>query len=81
MPRNTGHEANGQEHRYNREGGRNHGKANFVGSINRRLIGRFAHAHVPDDVFDFHNSVIHQNPGHKAKREQRHGVEREAQQV
>ncbi len=36
---------------------------------------------MPDDIFDFHDSVIDQHPGDEAEREQRHGVEREAQKV
>ena len=36
---------------------------------------------MPDDIFNFHNGVIDQDPGYKTKRQQRHGVQREAHQV
>ena len=70
LPRNPGHQANWQKHCDNRKCGRNHGKPDFISGINRSLIGGFAHPHMPDDIFNFHNGIIDQHPGHKTKGKQ-----------
>jgi hypothetical protein len=48
-----------------REGGGDHRQADLVGRLHRRLIGRFAHAQVAHDVFDFDDGVIDQNADHQ----------------
>ena len=70
LTRNTGHKTNRQEHRDNRHRRRQHGKADFVGGIDRCLIRGFAHAHMADDILDLDDGIIDKDTGHKAQGEQ-----------
>ncbi len=60
----------GDKHRDDRRGDGDHGQTDFVGRLHRGAIGRFAHADVADDVFDFDNRIIDQNAGHQRDAEQ-----------
>ena len=54
------HETNRQKHRDDGERGGQHRQPNFLRAIERRLVGRLAHLHVPHDVFTHHNRVVNQ---------------------
>ena len=81
LPDDAAHERHRQEDGDDREGGRDHRQADLVGRVDRGLIGRFAHPHVPDDILDLHDRVVDQHAGHQAQREQGDHVEREAEQA
>ncbi|MCY1171287.1 hypothetical protein D9M73_113920 [compost metagenome] len=81
LPRNARHQADRQEYRDDRHSGSEHGQADFVGSVDRGLIGRFAHAHVAHDVLNLHDRIVDQHARDQAQRHQRHVVEREAHQL
>jgi len=42
-----------------RQADRDHGEADFVGSLQCRAIGRFAHPHVAHDILDLDDSIVH----------------------
>ena len=44
-------------------------------------VGRLAHAQVAHDVLDLDDRVVDQDADHQRQRQQRHDVEREAEQV
>ena len=71
------HEAHGQKHRDDGEGGRHHREADLVRRVDGRLIAALAHAHVAHDVFDFDDGIVHQHAGHQRQPEQRDLIERE----
>ena len=53
------------------------GQPDFVSRVHRRPVRALAHAHVPDDVFDFDDGIIHQDSRHQRERGQRDLIERE----
>ncbi len=73
----AGHQRDREEHGDDRHGRRQHGEADLVGRVERGLIGRFAHAHVPDDVLDLDDRVVDQHAGDQAHRHRRHEVQRD----
>ena len=73
----AGHQRDREEHRDDRHGRRQHREADFVGGVERRLIGRLAHAHVADDVLDLDDRVVDQHAGDQAHGHRRHEVERD----
>ena len=81
LPRQTRHQPDRQEHRDDRHGGGEHREADFVGSIDRSLVRRFPHPHVPHDIFDLDDRIVDQHAGHQAQGEQTDPVEREAHQI
>ena len=62
-PAMTAHEARRHEHRHDRQADRDDGEADLVGRFERRLVGRFAHADVADDVLDLDDRIVDQNAG------------------
>ena len=81
LPRNAGHQRDGQEHGDDRHGRRKHGEADLVGGVERRLVGGFAHSHVPDDILDLDDRVVDQHTRDQAHRQQRQPVQRDSHQV
>ena len=79
MARDTRHQRDRQEHGDDRRRRCKHGESDLVGGIERGLIARLAHAHVPDDVLDLNNRVIDKDARDQAHRHRRHEVERDAQ--
>ena len=74
----AGHQRDREEHRDDRHRRRQHGEADLVRGVERGLIGRLAHAHVPDDVLDLDDRVIDQHAGDEAHRHRRHEVQGDA---
>ena len=70
LARNARHQADRQEHRDDTERRRHNGQTDFIGGIDRRLIGRFAHPHMAHDILDLHDRIIDQNARDKSQREQ-----------
>ena len=56
----------GDEHRDDRQADGDDREADFVGRLERRLVGRFAHPDVADDVLDLDDGVVDQNAGARA---------------
>ena len=81
LPRNAAHKTDGREDRGNRQRNRDHREADLVRRLQRRLIGRFAHAHVAHDVLDLDDRVVDQNARHQRDREQAHQIEREPERA
>ena len=75
------HEADRREDRHDRGGDRDDGEADFVGGFERGAIGGLAHAHVPHDVLDLDDGVVHQNAGDDGDREQADEVQRKADRL
>ncbi len=73
------HEAHRREHGDDGQRNGDDGEADLVGGFQRGAIGRFAGAHVADDVLDFDDGVVHQDARHQGQGEERHQIEREAQ--
>ncbi len=71
LARHARHQRDGQEHRDDRHRRRDDREADFVGGIDRRLIGGLAHAHVPHDILDLDDRIVNQHPRDEAQREQR----------
>ena len=66
-PEMPGISADRQEHGDDRHGRREHGQPDLVGGVDRRLIGRFAHAHVADDILDLDDRVVDQHARDQAQ--------------
>ena len=81
LARDAGHQRDGQEDRDDRHRRRHNREADFVGGVDRSLIGRLAHTHMSDDILDLDDRVVDQYPGDKAERQQRQAVERKAHQI
>ena len=81
LARHTGHQANWQEDCNNTKTGRDNRQSDLVRRVDRCLIGRFAHPHMPHDILDLHNRIVDEHPGHKAERKQRQEVEVEPDQI
>ena len=64
------HEGGRQEHRDQREGGRDHRQADLVGRLHRGLQRRLAHAQVPHDVLDLDDGVVDEDADHQRQAEQ-----------
>ncbi len=79
--RHTAHEGGRQKDGNQREGGGDHGKADFVRRLHGCFVGRLAHAQVAHDVFDLDDGIIDQDAHHERHRKQGHDIEREAHQV
>ena len=77
----AGHKADRQEHRDDRHGRRQHRQPDFVSGVDRCLIGRFAHPHVPHDILDLDDRVVDQHAGDQAQGQERHAIERKAKQI
>ena len=74
----AGHQRDRQEHGDDRHGRCKHRQADLVGGIDRRLIARFAHAHVAHDILDLDDRVVDENARDQAHRQQRQEVEGDA---
>ena len=79
-PQDAAHEQDGYEHRRQREGHREDGKADFARSLEGRLHAAFAHLHVAHDVFEHHDGVVHHEADGEGEGHQREIVQRVAQQ-
>ena len=75
------HEAHWREHRDDGAGDRDDSQADLVGRLDCRLVRAFAHSHVPDDVLDLDDGVVHQDAGDEGDGEQADEVEREAHRL
>ncbi len=75
------HEACGGEDRDDGQRDRDHREADLVGGFQGGTIGRFAHVHVPDDVFDLDDGVVDENARRQRDGEEADEVQREAEQV
>ena len=75
------HQRDGQEDRDDGHRGREHGEADFVGSVKRCLIGGLAHAHVPNDIFYLDDCIIDEDAGNQAHGHGRHEIERDSEQA
>ena len=78
---NARHQADRQEDRDNRKRCGDHGQTDFIRCIDRCLIGGFAHPHMPDDIFNLHDRIVHKHTRNKAERKHRNGIEAESQQI
>ena len=78
---NTGHEADGHKDRDDGGRGGDHGKADFIGSLDCGAVGGFAHADVAGDILDLDNRVIDKDAGGEGEGQEGHKVERKAQHV
>ena len=81
LPGNARHQAHGQEHGHDTEGGGHHRQTDLVGGIDGCLVGALTHAHVAHDVLDLHDGIVHQHAGHQPQGQQRKRVQRKAEQV
>ena len=81
LARNARHQGHRQEDRDNRESGGDHRQADFIRSVDGRLIGGFSHADMPHDILDLHDRIVDQHPRDQPQRQQRQGVEGKAQQI
>ncbi len=81
LPRNTRHEADRHKDGDDGEGRGNHRKTDFVRGLDGRAVGGLAHSDMPGDVLDLDDGVIDQNAGGQRDGEERHKVQREAQQI
>ena len=81
LPSNTRHQSDRQKHCDNRECSGDDGKADFIGGLDRCLISRLAHSHVPDNVLDLHNRIVDKHASDQAQGKQRHRIECETQQI
>ena len=57
------HEEQGNEHGDQRDGQRNNGKSDLLGSLERRLHGAIALLQVAGDVLDHDDGIIHDEAG------------------
>ncbi len=64
-PDDAAHEQHRDEHRRQRERHRDDGEADLARAVQRRLEDALAHLHVPDDVLEHDDGVVH----HEADRE------------
>ena len=80
-PDNAAHQQDGDEHGDQRETHRQHGKAHFTRTDERRLKRRFAVLDVARDVFDDDHGIIDDEAGGNGQRHQRQGVEAETGKV
>ena len=81
LPGDARHEARRREDRDDGERDRDHREADFVGGLQRRAIGRFAHPHVTHDVLDLDDGVVDQNAGRQRDGEEADEVQRKSQDV
>ena len=81
LARYAGHERGRQKHRDQRERGGDDCQADLVGRLHGGLKRRLAHAQVAHDVLDLHDRIVHQDAHHQRERQQRHHIERKADQV
>ena len=81
LARHARHQADRQEDSDDRSGGGDHRQADFVGGVDRGLVGRLAHSHVSDDVLDLHDRIVDQHARHEAERQQRELVQGETEEV
>ena len=75
------HEADGQKHRHDRQGGGQHGQANLLRALQRGLVRVLAHLHMAHDVLAHHNRVVDQQAHTQAQRHQRDHVDGEAEHL
>ena len=71
----AGHQRDRQEHRDDRHRRRQHGEADLVGGVDRRLVGGFTHPHMPDDILDLDDRVVDQYARDQTHRQQRQAVQ------
>ena len=81
LPGDPRHEARGREDRDDGQRDRDHGEADFVSGFQCCAIGRFAHPHVADDIFDLDDGVVDQNTRREGNGEEADQVQRESQNV
>ena len=78
---NTSHEEHRDEHRRQRQRHRNDRETDFARAFERRRERRFAGLHVPHDVLQHHDGVIHHEANRERQRHQREIVHAVAQQI
>ena len=61
-PQNPAHKQERDEHCGEREGHGQDGEANLCRPPERCLQGPLPHFHMPDDIFQHHDGVIHDEP-------------------
>ncbi len=81
LPRDTRHQRDRQEHRDDGHRRRDHRETDFVGGLDRCLIGRFTHPHMAHDILDLDDRIVDQHARDEAEREQAQTVQRKAHQV
>ena len=77
----SAHEKYRQKHRRQRNRHGQNCESNFTRAAQRRFHHSFAHLHVPHDVFEHHDRVVHHEAHRKRQRHQRQIVDRVAQQI
>ena len=80
-PDQPGHEQQRDEDRDQRHRQRNHGEADFAGTLQRRLHHGLAVFHVTDDILDHHDRIVDHESGADRQRHQRQIVEAEACEI
>ena len=77
----AGHERHRHKDGDDGEGGGNDGEADFIGSLDRRAVRRFAHADVSGDIFYFNNRIIDEDTRRKGDGEKADQVQRKAKHI
>ena len=78
LANNAFHEANGQKHRNNGQGGCQHSQANFLGAYHGGVVSILAHLHMPYDVFTNHNGIVNEQAHTQRQRHECDHVDGEA---
>ena len=81
LARNGGQEARREKYRNDRQADGDNRQTDFVGRLERGLIGRFAHLDMPHDIFDLNDGVIDENSDAERDRQQAHDIQREAEDI
>ena len=71
------HEADRRENGDDRERDGDNRQANFVGALDGGAVGALAHAHMPRDVLNLNDGIIHQNARRQGQGQQADEVQRE----
>ena len=61
-PQDTAQEEHRDKHRRQGQGHGEDGEADLPGAVDGRLERRLSHLHVPDDIFQHHDGVVHHEP-------------------
>ncbi len=75
LPRDIADETDRREDRDDGQADRDHRQTYLIGGVERRLIGRFPHPHMADDVFDFDDRIVDENAGRERDGEKAHEVQ------
>ena len=79
LSNHAAHKRDGNEHRDHGQRGGEHRQSDFVGAFLRSAVVVFAHRHMAHDVFAHDDGVVDQQPDRERQRQQRHGVDGEAE--